>query len=60
MKRSIGDGLVTALIAAVFVLLVQAGFESTSFAASDSERYSYFENLPLFNPLTPLERSESR
>lgn len=60
MKRSIGDGLVTALIAAVFVLLVQAGFESTSFAASDTESYSYFENLPLFNPLTPLESDEMR
>ncbi len=63
MKRSIGDGLATVLIAAVFVLLVQAGFESTSFAASTApatDRYTYFENLDPFDPLTSLESDEIR
>ncbi len=60
MKKSIGSKLATVVLAAVVVFSVLAGFGSASFAAPDTERYTYFENLPLFDPLTPLESNEMR
>ncbi len=59
MIRPRRSGLVTALMAAVLVFSVQAGFESPSFGSA-TDSYTYFENLPLFDPLTPLEGNEMR
>lgn len=45
-------------VAVCLILPVQPA--TTCFAAPAADRYSYFEDLPLFNPLTPLEPDEMR
>lgn len=52
----------TVLMVMVLVFALPGGLGRPCFGAADpsTERYTYFENLPLFDPLTPLEANEMR
>lgn len=47
------------LFAVVVAFVVQLGVSSVSFGSA-TDTYSYFEKLPLFDPLTPLDNDEMR
>ncbi len=63
-SRFVTMGIIAVLAAAAVALASCSGdgkpAASTGSSSKATERYTYFEQLPAFDPLTPLERNEMR